>query len=237
MGKEPRSADPPEVVARIEEGLELVNILARGMRRQLGSDVNVDDLASNGREALLGAARTFDPDRGIPFRRWAALRIRGSMIDAARQGGNLPKRVYRKLRALQAADRVHDVANEDLAATPPRTPEEADAKLSDQLATAAMAAAVGFLAIRNTEALERAEDPSHSPESDVGHAELLARVKAAIAERPEQERALLTRHYFDDVTFEEAAKELGLSKSWASRLHARAIEGLARSLKRSRVEK
>ena len=124
MGKEPRSvgkADPPEVVARIEEGLELVDILARGMRRQLGPDVNVDDLASSGREALLGAARNFDPDRGIPFRRWAALRIRGGMIDAARQSGNLPKRVYRKLRALQAADRVHDAANEELAAAPVRS--------------------------------------------------------------------------------------------------------------------
>ena len=62
----------------------------------------------------------------------------------------------------------------------------------------------------------------------------MARVREAIAERPEQERVLLTRHYFDDVTFEEAARELGLSKSWASRLHSRAIEGLARSLKRAR---
>ncbi len=236
VGNQPRQVDPPEVIARIEECLELVNILARGMRRQLGADVNVDDLASNGREALLGAARNYDPDRGIPFRRWAALRIRGAMIDAARQSGSLPKRVYRKLRALQAADQVHDAANEELAAAPPRTPEEADAKLADQLASAAMAAAVGFLAIRNSEALERAHDPNHGPESDVGQAELLARIKAAIAERPEQERALLTRHYFDDVTFEEAAKELGLSKSWASRLHARAIEGIARSLKRSRVD-
>lgn len=236
MGKEPTRPDPPEVLARIEEGLDLVTVLARGMRRQLGPDVNADDLASNGREALLGAARSFDPDRGVPFRRWAALRIRGAMIDAARQGGNVPKRVYRKLRALQAADRVHEAADEELAASPPRTPEDADAKLGNQLATAAMAAAVGFLALRNSEAMDRALDPNHSPESDFGHAELLARVKAAIAERPEQERALLTRHYFDDVTFEDAAKELGLSKSWASRLHARAIEAVVRSLKRSRVD-
>ena len=229
--------DPPEVLARIEEGLELVNVLASGMRRQLGPDVNVDDLSSYGRETLVAAARSFDPDRGIPFRRWATLRIRGAMIDAARHGGNLPKRVYRKLRALQAVDRVHEAANDEQAATPPQTPEQADAKLTDQLATAAMAAAVGFLSIRNTEALDRAKDPDHSPESNVGHAELMKRIKEAIAERPEQERILLTRHYFDDVTFEDAAKELGLSKSWASRLHSRAIEGIARSLKRSRVDR
>jgi RNA polymerase sigma factor for flagellar operon FliA len=233
--KDPRSVDSPEVLARVQEGLELVDSIARQMRRQFGPHVQVDDLASYGREALLAAARSFDPDRGIPFRRWASLRVRGSMIECARQGGSLPKRVYRKLRALQAADFVHAVANEEQAAAPPQSPEAADAALTDQLATAAMAAAVGFLAMRHTEALEGAKDPDHSPESNVGHAELLGRIREAIAERPEQERALLTRHYFDDVTFEEAARELGLSKSWASRLHTRAIEGVAKALKRERI--
>lgn len=237
LGREPPKpiVDAPEVLARLGEGLELVNVLARGMRRQLGPDVNVDDLSSSGREALLAAARTFDPDRGVPFRRWAALRVRGAMIDTARQSGSLPKRVYRKLRAIQAADQVQEAANEELAAAPPATQEEADRKLTDQLGTAAMAAAVAFLAMRDGEALDRAKDPNRSPESDVGHAELMARIKEAIAERPEQERTLLMRHYFEDVKFEDVAKELGLSKSWASRLHSRAIEAVARSLKRARV--
>lgn len=232
MAKEPHVVvDSPEVLARVKEGLDLVDMLARQMRRQFGPHASVDDLASQGREALLAAARSFDPDRGVPFRRWVNLRVRGAMIDGVRQSGNLPKRVYRKLRALQDADFVHEAASEEQV---PATPEAADAKIGDQLGSAAMAMAVGFLAMRQTDALEAAKDPDHSPESNVGHAELLARVKEAIAERPEQERVLLTRHYFDDVTFEEAAKELGLSKSWASRLHARAIEGVARSLKRKK---
>ncbi len=59
--------------------------------------------------------------------------------------------------------------------------------------------------------------------------------RAAVEGRPEAERHLLVRHYFEGVSFDEAAKEIGLSKSWASRLHARAIEGLAKDLKRLRV--
>jgi RNA polymerase sigma factor for flagellar operon FliA len=155
------------------------------------------------------------------------------MIDAARQSGNLPKRVYRKLRALQAAEFVHEAEAEEQAAAPPATAEAADAKLADHLGTAAMAMAMGFLSMRRGEAVDAAKDPDRSPESTVGHAELMSRIKEAIAERPEQERTLLTRHYFDDMTFEEAAKELGLSKSWASRLHARALEGVVKSLRRS----
>lgn len=227
--------DPPEVVARIEECLDLVDILARQMRRQFGPHVQVDDLASQGREALLAAARSFDESRGVPFRRWANLRMRGAMIDGVRSQGNLPRRVYRKLRAMQAADFVHEAAAEEQGATPAPTPEAAAEKLRDQLSSAAMAMAIGFLSMKGDEAIERARDPDESPEDAVARAEILAKIRAAIAERPDAERTLLMRHYFDDVTFEEAAREIGLSKSWASRLHARAIEGVAKTLKRSRV--
>ena len=227
--------DSPEVLARIHEGLDLVDMLARQIRRQFGPYVQFDDLASQGREALLAAARSFDPDRGVPFRRWANLRIRGAMIDAVRSNGNLPRRVYRKLRAVQAADRVHETSAEEQAAAPAGSPADADAKLTDQLGTAAMAMALGFLTMRSGEALDRARDTKESPEEAVAQAELIQRIRAAIAERPEAERRLVERHYFEDVNFDETARELGLSKSWASRLHSRAIEGIAKSLKRSGI--
>lgn len=191
--------DPPEVVARIQEGLDLVDLLARQLRRQFGPHVQVDDLASQGREALLAAARSFDPERGVPFRRWANLRVRGAMIDAVRSQGNLPRRVYRKLRAMQAADLVHEAAAEEQSAAPPQSPEAAATALQDQLSSAAMAMALGFLAMKGDEALARAEDPDASPESQVSRAEIVSAVRAAIAERPEAERHLLERHYFDDV--------------------------------------
>jgi RNA polymerase sigma factor FliA len=229
-------ADSPDVLLRVNEGLDLVDMLARQLRRQFGPHAQIDDLTSTGREALLHAARTFDPDRGVPFRRWANLRIRGAMIDGMRSSGNLPRRVYRKIRAIQAGDQIHEAAAEEGAAAPALTPEAADSKLSEQLGSAAMAMALGFLTMKSSEALDRAKDDRESPEDAVGRAELLEVVRQAIAERPEAERRLLERHYFDDVTFEEAARELGLSKSWASRLHARAIEGVARAMKRGGVE-
>ncbi|MDB4943581.1 MAG: polymerase sigma factor for flagellar operon [Labilithrix sp.] len=223
--------DSPEVLARITEGLDLVDMLARQMRRQFGPYQQHEDLVSQGREALLAAARSFDPDRGLPFRRWANLRVRGAMIDSMRQSGNLPRRVYRKLRAVQAADQIHEASGEEQGAAPAASAEEADKKLSDQLGTAAMAMAIGFLARRTSDALDHAEDASASPEEQTVRAQTLEVIRAAIAERPDAERHLLQRHYFDDVNFDEAAREIGLSKSWASRLHARAIEGLAKTLK------
>ncbi len=79
--------DSPEVLARLTEGLDLVDLVARQLRRQFGPYVQYDDLVSQGREALLAAARSFDPERGLVFRRWANLRVRGAMIDSVRSGG------------------------------------------------------------------------------------------------------------------------------------------------------
>lgn len=225
------AADAPEVHARVAEGMDLTRIIARQVRRQLGTRLEVEELESLGREGLLAAARNFDAERGVPFRRWANLRIRGAMLDGIRAQGGIPRRVYRALRALEAADRVQDVAAEETSAQPPATPQAADGKLSETLSGMAMAMAAGFLAPQ-TEGLEQVADEDHTPEESVGRAQVLQRIRNAIARRPDNERTLIERHYFDGVTFEEAAREIGLSKSWASRLHARAIEAIAHELKR-----
>ncbi|MEO8799553.1 MAG: sigma factor-like helix-turn-helix DNA-binding protein, partial [Polyangiaceae bacterium] len=60
---------------------------------------------------------------------------------------------------------------------------------------------------------------------------LLEQVKAAIDEEPENARHILTRVYFGDVSLEEAGAEIGLSKSWTSRTHARALESVTARLK------
>ena len=228
-------ADSPEVRKLVEGAVDLVKIIAVQMRRQLGSSLDVDDLISLGHEGLLGAARSFDASRGIPFRGYANLRVRGSMIDGLRTHGGLPRRVYRHLKAMEAGDRVQDAQIEEDGVNPPATPQDADAKLSTRLSGIAMAMAAGFIS-PEVEGMERVPDLAASPEEQATRNELVDRVRAAIASRPDAERKLLERHYFDGLTFEDAAQEIGLSKSWASRLHARAIEAVAEDLKRRNVE-
>ena len=56
------------------------------------------------------------------------------------------------------------------------------------------------------------------------------RIRAAIAKLPDNERKLLEGYYFHGKTLEEAGAAIGQSKSWASRLHARAVERLKEML-------
>jgi RNA polymerase sigma factor for flagellar operon FliA len=222
--------DSPEVVARVSSCLPLVSTLARGMRRQLGPSVSVDDLESAGHEALLRAARSFDETKGVPFARWAALRLRGAMIDCVRSQGALPRSMYKRIRAMEALDRVEALHKEE---TPRATsPEDADAKLSDFLGQAATAMALAFLGQKPLDEARDVAAPSESPFDAAARAELRELLLRGIAERSDNERHLLMRHYFDDLNFDEAAKEIGLSKSWASRVHARALDGLAKYVKR-----
>jgi RNA polymerase sigma factor for flagellar operon FliA len=226
-------ADAPETVARIHEGMPLVDMLAHQLRRQLGS-YDLDDLRSAGREGLVNAARSFDPALGVPFRRWANLRIRGAMIDAIRSHGGIPRRVYQRLKAIEAGDRLSEgLAEEE---KPSATAAEADQSLTGYLAGIATAMAVGLLSQSSGPEPEDVRDATLTAEEQLAQHQLLTLVRDAVERQPDAEKHLLKRHYFDGLTFDEAAKELGLSKSWASRLHARAIEGLTREMKRQRVK-
>jgi RNA polymerase sigma factor for flagellar operon FliA len=224
--------DSPEVLARFHAELDLVDIAARQMVRRVGRTVTLDDLKSFGQEGLLQAARTFDPSRGVPFRRWANLRIKGAMLDGVRQWGSLPRRVYRELHGAEAGDRMLESYDEEDCASPAATPEAADDRLSTYLAGIATAIAVGTMMAAPRENVD-ADGRDVTPEDLLGDAQLVARVKAIVATLPEQERTLVERHYFAGQTLDEAAASLGLSKSWGSRLHARAIESIGKELRRT----
>ena len=226
-------ADAPETVARIHEGMPIVDMLAHQLRRQIGA-YDLDDLKSAGREGLVNAARSFDPALGVPFRRWANLRVRGAMIDAVRSHGGIPRRVYQRLKAIEAGDRFSEgLAEEE---KPTASAVEADQSLTGYLAGIATAMAVGLLTEPSGPEPEDIRDATLTAEDQLAEHQLMTLVRDAVEKQPDAEKHLLKRHYFDGVTFDEAAKELGLSKSWASRLHARAIEGLTREMKRQRVK-
>ena len=230
MTRSAEAGDSGDVLARFQAELDLVDLNARQVARRLAtSSATLDDLRSFGREGLLQAARSFDASRGVPFRRWANLRIRGAIIDGVRQWGHLPRRVYRELRAIAAADRVQENFDEENSANPATTPEAADARLTSHLAGLATAMAMGSAILREDIDVR---DDEPSPEDAVAQAELVARVRAVMATLPDAERTLIERHYFADETLDQAAASLGLSKSWGSRLHARAIERIARELRK-----
>lgn len=229
------SKESPEVLERFSSALGLVDIIARQILRTLGGAGELEELLSFGREGLWDAARRFDDSRGVPFRGYANFRVRGAIIDGVRSSARLSRRTHERLNGLQAAARVSEGAHEDVAA--PRAPgsgsAEAELALGDHLAAMATAMAAGLIApTAHGESGERTlVDTSDNPEQAYGQAQLLDVIRSAISELPHEEAELVRRHYLEGARFDHVADELGLSKSWASRLHTRALTRLSKRLR------
>jgi len=188
-----------------------------------------EELVSLANAGLAEAAHRYEPDRGVQFSTFAWYRVNGAIIDGLRKTTQLPRRAWAKLVALRAA-------NEYLENRAERE-RGAAARGATQMATADALAAVkhAMSAIRTmymTSLETMREDgfdvASEAPEivERLDSARLALRLRQAIERLPDKERALLTKYYWEGKSLLEAGTELGMSKSWASRLHAQAVERL-----------
>jgi len=216
--------------SRITENLDLCDHVARQMMSHVGSDIPFDELVAIAREALTISAKSFDESRGVPFRRYANLRVKGGVIDGIRSRGALPRRVYKALRALESANFVQEALVEDQAGAAAPTADEADAKIGQYLNQAAVAMAMSFLTLRSIDKALDVPDEEGSPEEQVTRAELLGKMEDAMKDLSKEELAVIRGHYFEGKTVADVGRELGLSKSWASRIHARAIDEISTKL-------
>jgi len=231
-----QGSDSAEVLERFNQHLMLVDIVARQVKKGSDAQTEFSELQNFARAGLLDAARRYDPARGVPFGAYARLRMRGAVIDGLRSLASLPRRVHERLRGLDAAHRYSEGLEEDVLCAP-RSPgtssAEAEQALSDHLAGMATAMAMGLVAktVLQGDGEHEAVAISPDPEALVAQAELAARLQTAIAELTEQEATLLRRHYIEGERFDHVAADLGLSKSWGSRLHTRALQRLSRKLR------
>ena len=94
-------AETPETEALILDRTALVGHIVRETMTRVPSHVDRDDLTSAGLLALVQAARAFDADRGVPFNRYAATRIRGAIVDELRSIDWASRSVRRRSRELE----------------------------------------------------------------------------------------------------------------------------------------
>jgi RNA polymerase sigma factor for flagellar operon FliA len=228
------SLDSAEVLELFHQNVDLVRIIARKVALGLGSASDLDELTAFGQEGLLDAARRFDPSRGVPFRAYANYRIRGAMLDGVRKDAPLGRRLHHKLAAASSAALAAEGELEFASQGGGTDAGAAEQFLHEHLSGVATAAALGLLA-RSEGGASGAELTSETsdatPEELVARARLMDAVMKAIQELPADEAELVRRHYFEDKNLDAAGEELGMSKSWASRLHARAVTRLGKRLR------
>lgn len=209
----------------------LVRAIARGVHRSFPSHIELDDLIGYGQLGLAQAARDFDPDRGIQFSTFAYYRIRGAILDGANQMNWLR-------RTTRAGDSYERMSGDVLGT------DAADSHGGDSVSDVNWLGGVGgklavvFLlgqAGEDEKGLDPEDENTPPPLESLLDDELKATLRALLAELPDDARQLLQAAYFEGKTLKEAGEGLGISKAWASRLHAKALDQLARALKRAHV--
>lgn len=201
-----------------------VRSLAATVRKQFNAQLELDELVAYGQIGLLEAAERFDAKVGANFLTFAHYRIKGAIFDGLRKMGVLRGSDARNaFVGERAAAYLGNLSDREAGAGNRGSSFDDDVNdISD---------AVTGLAMVFATSLEGADTAGYTDESlpvDVRLEleQLKTRVRAAIEKLPEKERKLLQGYYFQGRTLEEAGAEIGQSKSWASRLHARAIDRL-----------
>ncbi len=219
--------------ALVEQHLDLAHKAARLVFPRVREYVELEELISLASVGLAEAAARFDPSGGASFRTFAWYRVHGAVIDGLRRYSNLPRRVWARLIALRAAGDYLESAGQRAAAARAQghgapTAAEAIGEIKDALSAIRTMYVTSLAPLLGTDAEPAATGERADDAIDRGRA--IARVEEAIAKLPERERALVKMHYYEGKNLLEAGEVLGISKSWASRLHAQAVERLRAAL-------
>lgn len=219
----PRGLVEPSAITFAESDEALVRSIATRLRIQLELRSDLDDLISAGYLGLVEARSRFDASRGIQFSTFAYYRIRGAMVDHLRKSTTLSRRAYAKVKLAESADRVgEDVAELRAAAPAERANLEATVQALDD--------AVGKLTASFVLSCLGLDEEPTDPETALADSQQAGRLHAAIESLPERERAIVVGHYIDGRRFDAIAEELGVSKSWTSRMHGKALQRIRRAL-------
>jgi RNA polymerase sigma factor for flagellar operon FliA len=240
QGVSPSAVDEKDLIERY---LPLVRNVVDRIKLNVPAHVDADDLYSVGITGLIAAVRKFDPEQGTTFAGYAAMRIRGAILDELRRMDWCPRRARARSRKLKSA--INDVEQKvGRAAT--------DAEVSAALGLDAKeyakwvdeAKPVTFIAIDQTSEHQEGDGPSlHDllrDENDVTgrenleKAELVQLLTQRIAELPDIPKKILAMYYFENMRLAEIAAVFGLTESRICQIHAQTILGLRAYLQRVR---
>jgi RNA polymerase sigma factor for flagellar operon FliA len=229
-----RPEDAKAVEELVTSHLPLVGHIAREAAARLPRHLDTDDLYGAGALALVQAARSFDPTLGVPFARFAATRIRGSMIDQMRQRDWATRSVRSRARALATVTEeltraLHRMPTDpELAAASGLT--EAEVRQVREGTDRAALLSLDPLASDDDGLGAHLVDHSPRPEDALVAAERAGYLRDAIAELPERVRLVVTGYYLEHRPLTELAEELGVTQSRASQLRAEGLDLLREAL-------
>lgn len=218
----------------IEQHRPYARALAVKIMRTLPMRVDLNELVAYGDMGLVEAAQRYDSARGASFITFAHYRIRGAIYDGLRQMGLLSRSTSQRTHFAANANNLLQSGFNDLTAWPEAAPPTVDDEIAAAQAIIDTLIPAYLLSIDSDAMPEIADQNAFSPQQ-MEQRELIRIVRELLLELPEEEQKLLDQLYFKHQSMTELANRMGISKSWISRLHMRAIQHLRDQMKQRNV--
>jgi len=222
----------PELAEMIEANLPLVKHIVFQVAVHFPRHVDRDELARAGALGLVEAARRYDEDRGVPFDRFAAQRIRGAILDAVRAADWAPRSVRNLARKLEGAEQRLATelgrvpTKEEMSEALGMTQSEL-ARLQDRMFRSVVLA----LEHETADDVEKdltlvdvlIDENSVEPSAELETRELHGYLRDAISLLPERHRLVVVGYFLEGRTSQDLADFLGVTESRISQLRSESL--------------
>jgi RNA polymerase sigma factor for flagellar operon FliA len=175
------------------------------------------DYLQYGTVGLIEAIDRFDPERGILFESFAAVRITGAILTGLESSSEIQRQIATRKRMI--GERVSSLAEP---APAPAGPEAVFARLAEM----AIGLAVGFALEESGMYLQEEGEYADNTYSGVELRQLRGRVKAALGEIGLNQRRVIELHYLQHLPFEDVASRMSLTRGRISQIHKEALQNL-----------
>lgn len=220
----------------VEQHLHLVQHVVNQVATRYPRHVDRQELANAGALGLVDASRRYDPTVGIPFGRYAMIRIRGAIIDSTRSRDWATRAVRRGMREVREATEAFEQEHGrqptvvELAASMGIDVEQVEA-------VKASAASSSLLhldqRVGNAEAedatlgeLIEEQDTELLPQDQLEQRELTGTLRAAVAWLPEVQQEVVRRYYFEGEYLRDIADSLGVTEARVSQIRSEALNAV-----------
>lgn len=214
------------------DNLELVSQLVQQIAARYPRHVDRGELWSAGVLGLVEASRRFDPAMGISFPRYAAIRIRGAIIDSTRTRDWAPRRMRRQMREIEATEAAMRVGGG--APTEQELADMVGCSVEHIREVRARAQSAALLSLEwvpddDGESLaSRVEETSTEalPEEQLEEVELMGTLETAIRHLPPVQREVIERYYLKEEMLADIAADLGVTVARTSQIRSEAINAI-----------
>ena len=217
----------PSPTRLVEDQMHLVQRLAWHFHGRVGRYVEIEDLLQAGYLGLVDASQRYSVCDGVSFAAYAAIRIRGSIIDHLRRNSNLCRNTINMRQSIERARR----SLEQTLGRAPETPELADAL---EMTWEALQEWENRFQANQLQSLDEVytdhsilfSDVGNQPEDAMEQTQLKALLRHAIEDLPERQALVLQLYYVEELNVYEIAAVLDVTTGRVSQIKKAAIEQL-----------